>query len=355
MGSWLLYPTLQAPVLDNAQRPESVTEDRWHQPYSEPRRDGVAKAFAIALAVASGLTFCPQPPVANVTVDRFFVSLSEPVKVPARLITGAQEACFFGRAAPFPEAVTIDRWQIALSEPVRIKPRLPEPEQQTLALHPSPVVSFSWFSWLSDPVRVKQRLAEPDQQATFFHPTPVVSFSWFSWLHDPVRVKARLPEPEQQFLALCQADPFPESVTIDRWLFPFGEPVRVPLRLATGSQPFFSFHSNPLVSFGWFGHLAEPIRLNLLRGIAAPYQQTLAIDPKVLTLKEAVLESKWHQPWSEPVRFRIVPAWKIAIDSASGGVLGIDPSTFPIPVPSSIRRPLFYQSAGAIWKGRSSG
>lgn len=30
---------------------------------------------------------------------------------------------------------------------------------------------------------------------------------------------------------------------------------------------------------------------------------------------EAVFESKWHQPWTEPVRFRIDPRRKIAIDS----------------------------------------
>src|ERR1019366_4764345 len=44
---------------------------------------------------------------------------------------------------------------------------------------------------------------------------------------------------------------------------------------------------------------------------------------------EAVFESKWHQPWSEPVRFKILPALAIVLAAASGNYFN------PVPLPNS--------------------
>lgn len=44
------------------------------------------------------------------------------------------------------------------------------------------------------------------------------------------------------------------------------------------------------------------------------FQYPVKVDP-VPTSPETVTESRWHQPWSEPVRFRIDPRRKVTIDS----------------------------------------
>ncbi len=56
---------------------ETVTEDRWHQPWSEPVRVKIKPALAIAL-IASGLGWDPQPPIHN--IDKWQQPLSEPVR-----------------------------------------------------------------------------------------------------------------------------------------------------------------------------------------------------------------------------------------------------------------------------------
>lgn len=86
-----LYPSLQQPVLTDAQRLEQVSEDRWHQPLSEPRLS-VRKAagFAIAL-IASGQSFDPMP----ITVAEslwWFTALSEPVRIKQGLKVTNQSA-----------------------------------------------------------------------------------------------------------------------------------------------------------------------------------------------------------------------------------------------------------------------
>src|SRR5215467_10436062 len=78
----------------------TVTEDRWHQPWSEPVRWRIAPQLAVAL-IASGLAYVA--------------------------------------AAPFAETVTEDRWHQPWSEPiVKAKPRLLEAHQQILAWQPAP-------------------------------------------------------------------------------------------------------------------------------------------------------------------------------------------------------------------------
>src|ERR1043166_1464175 len=107
------YPSLTQPVAPGG---ETITEDKWHQGWTNPVRHKIAPQLAVAL-IASGLAYV--------------------------------------EAAPFPETVTESRWHQPWSEPVRIKPALPAGEQQALAFHPAPLVPFGWRPGVSEPGRVR--------------------------------------------------------------------------------------------------------------------------------------------------------------------------------------------------------
>jgi hypothetical protein len=163
---WIQYPTLQEPVLTDAQRPEQVTESRWHQPWSEPVRFKINKQLAIALA-ASGLFFVPQQ---------------------------AGEVIF------------VDKWINHWREPVRFKGvfrGMPTGEQPAAFPSPQPFVPFGWFDKLSEPI-VKQKvgLRAGSQRFQTGSPLPFVSFSWFRPQTElPPKPKIGLATRFQQFLA----------------------------------------------------------------------------------------------------------------------------------------------------------
>jgi len=93
-----------------------------------------------------------------------------------------------------------------------------------------------------------------------------------------------------------------EIIQVDKWHAAWREPVRSLPRLQTGAQqPFFYGNQNPVVSFSWFNALAEPPKPKT--SVATANQQFTAFV-QAAPFAEAVFESKWHQPWSEPVRVK---------------------------------------------------
>ncbi len=111
-------------------RPETVTEDRWHQPWSEPVRPKIKPALAIAL-IASGLGWDPQPIAAPTLNTGWQQPLSDPVRVkPSRIID----------RYPFVASAVHIGWFAPLSEPVpRAKGGLIAASQQAFAFNPFPV------------------------------------------------------------------------------------------------------------------------------------------------------------------------------------------------------------------------
>src|SRR6266852_4907962 len=96
---------------------ETVTEDRWHQPWSEPVRPKIKPALAIALIV-SGLGWDPQPPIAPPqSIDKWQQPLSEPARKKEDRI-GLRDRY------PFVASAVHIGWFGSLSEPVRIRARL---------------------------------------------------------------------------------------------------------------------------------------------------------------------------------------------------------------------------------------
>ncbi len=144
--------------------PEPVVEAKYHQNWSEPVREKIARGLAIAL-IASGATV---PPV-----------------------------------APFPEAVQEAKWHQPWSEPVRIRPALPSGEQQVLAFDPGPFTPpLGWFRWFAEPSRVKAGLGAAAQPFEARPAWPDIKVSWFAWWSEPVvKARPRLIEAAQQWLA----------------------------------------------------------------------------------------------------------------------------------------------------------
>lgn len=158
-----LYQIVTQVVLPPNLTPETVTESRWHQPWSEPVR------------AKQGLRAHLQQ---FYTVDTLaFSDKNEPT------------------------------WYQWLSEPVRFK-RGPGAHLQRFEIPFIPTTydpskSNPWFSWLSEPVRIRPQLRTGDQAFFFFEPEPPESMEieWYAWLSEPVRQKRGLKPPYQQFLA----------------------------------------------------------------------------------------------------------------------------------------------------------
>jgi hypothetical protein len=210
------YPSLTQPVAAGG---ETITEDKWHQGWTDPVRQKIAPQLAVAL-IASGLVYVA--------------------------------------AAPFAESVTESRWHQPFSEPVRVKPRLPEGEQQFFAPDAKPFVTFGWFAPFSEPVRIRAALPVVEQHVFEFEPAPIVSIAWHLPLAEPVRTKPGLVAGAQHDLA---RPPWPDINVA--FAPPFAEPVRIRPGLIAALQPYeVSYDVLPLPFLGGGGgwYLPDPTR-----------------------------------------------------------------------------------------------
>jgi hypothetical protein len=256
-------------------------ESKWHQPWSEPVRFRILPALAIALAAASGNFFNPLPlPNSNPAniASTWFIPWQDPVRVKPRLHAALNEDEWLSEAPPFTETVTESRWHQPWSEPVRFKPDLGASRQLAYAAPNDVDITLlgplAWYANWRDPVKVPLRLApalnqfEPDNPFGMTQPETVSYDKWnYPW-SEPVRLR-----PAPLLIADQRADwlvefTFAETVSYDRWNYPWSEPVR--------------FRPSPL--------------------LAADQRADWLGSPPLV---EAVLESKWHQPWSEPKRFKL--------------------------------------------------
>lgn len=264
-----------APVLDNTTQIINTFESPWHFPWSEPVR------FR-QLATAQQQTAAFQPPSFEVlTIDKWGFAWSEPVRQKPGLRASLQQSLI---------ATTLDndtqiiqtfesRWHYAWSEPVRIRPQVPAGEQQALiqpTFTPEFITVDKWaYAW-SEPVRQKIGIAARLQQA-FIAPvladeqlTGTIESRWHQSWSEPVRFR-RFPTAEQQSFAAPATSVF-ETITVDKWIYPWTDPVKQKLGLKTNLQQAF---------------------------IAT------TLEPNTQIIQ--TYESRWHQPWSDPIR-RVVSA-----------------------------------------------
>lgn len=246
---------------------ETVTVDKWHQPWSEPtRRKPQTSQQALAW---SGFT-----PTEVVTLDKWHASWREPVRDIAFEVV-SNTTNFVVPA----EVVTLDKWYASWREPVQDKAFEVVSDIVAFAAIPTPaavITEDEWHQAWSVPVRLKPGLRSYLQQPLAFVAKPVVSFSWFNSLEEPPKTK-KLGTSQQQAVAWV---PFRENVTEDKWHQPWSEPVRrkPPLRTApeTAMVPFATPYA--VVSFGW-NVPQNDLAPRRKPGLEARYQQAAAFYP----------------------------------------------------------------------------
>jgi len=212
-----------------------------------------------------------------------------------------------------PESPLESKFHQAFSEPVRqkINPQLAlalsvSANALTLSLFQENVYADKWFKELSHSIWPKRGLDAQQQQVLSISPTAltlqesVFESKFHQPWSEPVRVAPRLHAGLNQYESASESAQFPELTFYAKYSYPWSEPVRVPRRLPESIQQYFAFPTSaPTINIGWYANLSTPAKLDKI-GISSSQQHAAVISPTALTLKEAVLESKFHQPWSEP-------------------------------------------------------
>lgn len=274
--------------------PETITEDKWHQPLSEPTR---RLGLSAALIVASGAFYIGAAPFNEaVSADRFVQPISQPQLVKRGLPTNEQQSVAFVPFIASAETITTDKWYRPLSEPVRVRVSVNVASQQATAYigadpFPERVTADRWAQPLSQPTYAKPRIQPP---AVAFSGHVEVT-QWYVAFTEPQRSRLGLPVREQQSVAYIGASPFPETVSADRWAYPTSQPTYAKPRI----QP-------DAVSYGlgevvnpdkWFVPLSEPQRTRPRLG--TPSQQSVAYIG-ASPFAETVTADRWAQPLSTP-------------------------------------------------------
>jgi hypothetical protein len=369
MAFWIFqYQAQTEPV---STRPETVTESRWHQPWSEPVRQKIQPALAIAL-MASG-QFAPAPlpiptpapaiisialaePVLrkpavkvhlfpadtagleNILLSKWFNPLSEPVRIKPALGAHLQQFQPYNETQQFPETVTESRWHQPWSEPVR-RVGIPTGEQQAIAFVPLPIVPVGFYQPWSEPVWQKPAVLAANQQVLAFAPNPIVSFGWFNSLSDPAKPKSAVATASQQsaiissqpvvsfgwFEALVDpprikrppvSDSFfaapvfttTEIITVDKWFEPLSDFARAKPQ-STEKYKGENEWTAVAAAMKWYAPLAEPVRTK--PGLATSLQQAY-FSSLVFTAAEVITVDKWFEQLSDPTR-RIPAAKQVTI------------------------------------------
>lgn len=262
---------------------QSLSGVSWYSPWAPP----VGGGFAV---IDTSSTFIA---IENVTEDRWHQPWSEPVRSRPALSAANQRALSFTQAAPFAETVSVDRWLQSYSEPIRIR-RGRGPDSAFVPYVPAVSgdgVGAVPTNWTATPV-VQSFQYQISASVSFVPPAEVVtSDKWYRPFTDPTR-RIGLPTAEQQAAALVQASPFAETVLVDRWQVALSEPVR---RKRVVSSDFVTLLGVP-VDIGWLAPFSMPARSKL-----ATLGPSVAFVFAPAT-GETITVDKWLYQFSEPVR-----------------------------------------------------
>jgi len=234
--------------------PETVTESRWHQPWSEPKR--VAQTVIAVALIASGL-FSPviQPPAEVINADKWFAQFREPVRVKPGLHASLQYNPNF-TASPDPADDLSSAWRGPFNQPYRVN---------NFHVSKAPFLAYT---------------PQPD-------PADDLSAAWIGRFTDP---PARKIFPAYQQAALFFVAPSGEVTSADKWFAQFRDPVRR-VAAATRSEQL-SVDTDPVVTFSWFGQLRDPTRRI---ATATRYEQ-----PSWSLFQTEVRDIGWFSPLSAP-------------------------------------------------------
>jgi hypothetical protein len=278
---------------------ERVTEDRWHQPWSEPVRTNWLRT-ALQQSLAWPVFIPPIVPPEVITEDKWHQSWSEPVRF-RQLSTSLQQTLGWPVFVPAPTPpvvalVTGNFDTVLYRQAFQYQAQAFTP----VVAPPPPVFYGSWgYPW-SEPVR-QIRLLTASQQAVFLPSTtpvapPVVIGVPVIWDGPPASYQ------RFQYQALAYGSP-PIAPTIfyGSWGYPWSEPIiKVKTGLRTGANPFlFAPDRQPYPPYGWGYPWSEPVRQK--PGLLASQQDWQEHKP---ILPPPIFYGSWGYPWSEPVRFK---------------------------------------------------
>jgi len=302
---------------------EVITTDKWIYPWSTPVRDRLG--LRASQQPVSALVLDPSTEITQGFESRWHYAWSEPVR--SRQLAPAYQQTFAFQPPSF-EVVTTDKWFSPWREPVREKPGLkPHLQQAFIApvLDPNTQVTQGYesrwhYAW-SEPVRARPQLLPALQQAYAAPVSPVSASGPATDLCAPV-ISTGIWAPYQvQYQSLAYAPFFvAETVTVDKWTYPWTEPVRT-RQLATALQlePAWGVFTPAITidQYGWRQPLSDPTR-------TSAFLQSGFLQGINTSAPETVTADKWSYPWSEPVRER--PGLKAYLQQAFIGPV-LNPNT----------------------------
>jgi hypothetical protein len=309
-----LQQFLAAPPFEDTQEPGATYESPWHQPWAEPVRQKPGLSAQLQQFFTEVLE--PNTQIIQGFESRWHYAWSEPVRV-RQLATAQQSTTVLG--VPSFETVTVDKWVYPWSDPVRSKPGLAASLQQFLAAppfedtqEPGATNESPWHYPWSEPVRqraglpaqLQQFIAGPSFENTL-EPGATYESPWHQPWSEPVRTR-QLAVAQQQSLAF-QLEPNTQIIQgfESRWHYAWSEPVRVrQLPTAEQSTTVLGVPSFEVVTVDkWIYPWIDPVRSK--SGLGAALQQFIAqtvLEPNTQIIQG--FESRWHYAWSEPVRVK---------------------------------------------------
>lgn len=169
---------------------ETVSEDRWHEPWAEPVRAKPALPASEQQAVA----FVPVV-ATQVFEDSWHQRWTDPIQISLAWKTGDNSVEFVAGQSPTP---TIDGWGSPWSMPPKAKWGTTAALQQFLAFAPFVTTAVpsvdGWAQPWSTPPKLKVSINVATQQALAFDPAVFVPpvDGWQRALAEPVRIQPRL-------------------------------------------------------------------------------------------------------------------------------------------------------------------
>lgn len=315
----ILYPIWAQPVLTPTQRPEQVTESRWHQPLSEPVRWKGLIAAVVATTTVFGPSFVPNP-VPPPPVDGWHGQISQPT---LRKVNNQPAALVYGNFTPAEKDI---RWFVPLSQPTLRK----VDNQPAAFVSPNftpKETDLRWFAPLSQPTLRKvdnqpaalvyanftpasETITLDKWYASLSQPTlrridnqpSALTWSYFTPAAVNVQFSSSTTVVPYQQTILYQSIAYPvqvttiETITVDKWYAALSLPT---LRKPNLEYPAYFSQPFPITveNYRWWRPLAEPTRREL-----RTQPDALSWSTFTPTVAETVTLDKWYAALAQPTR-----------------------------------------------------
>lgn len=265
---------LSRPILDPEEFPDFIANmSRWWQPASEPRWETLP-------LVAEGFIARPLPDpeefVETAILSRWWQPASIPKWLPPKLVSEGYVSFQLDEGQQ-PEATTVDRWWRQASEPRWAKQPLVQEGRFNLDLdeaqRPETILLDKWFAPPPIPIGLLPSQNVGGSVRPEVVEAPAVLFDWHQLRAEIVR-RRTWTVPEPYFTLELDEGQRPEIILLDKWFVQATDPMRLAIPVESGASILVPLVVLPI---DWFLYLPDPIRL--LRSVA---EGTLVL-PQLIT------------------------------------------------------------------------